>query len=325
MPPLLNEVLENTVKKLERLSSQCLGELGAAGSAFRKAMVTARAIDALNAVLTPDVMKHIMSLMNTPLGFLTDLMPGNKKNLPPYSVEIVKRAVIEALLNGVDWTGNQFNIIAGRMYITQTGYRRKCLDVAGLTDLEEVPGVPANNAGGQMCCRVLCRWKLDGVQMELTDQEGKPGMVFPLITNDYMSPDALIGKAKRKALKVVFERATGNVTPDDDHLDSSQTDQTNAAMTAVSKTESLVDKLKNRAASVNGNHAAANDEAAPADDHKPMTAAQESDAAMQREQEAAAAKTEPSKTEPPKQDPAKKSKAASMFEGGAVGPGSERM
>ncbi len=214
---LLDEAIGKAVERLDRLSARCLDELHqAAGSALRKAMVTSRAIELLDQALTPEVMHFIMRLMNTPLGFLTDKDPEkNPKCQERYDVATVKRVMIEALLKGVDWIGNQLNIISGRLYITQEGYARKCREVPGLTNLELIPGSP-QVANGITLVRMGARWKLNGVPNELRDAKGEPGIYFPVQAASYSTADNLIGKAKRKAYKLIYERATGSDQPDDD-------------------------------------------------------------------------------------------------------------
>lgn len=213
---LLDQAIERTVERLDGLSRQCLTELNMPGmSAFRRAMVTATAIEVLDKAITPEVLRLILKLMNCPLGFMTDRGPG-QKHQDPYDAATVKRCVIEALLNGVDWTGNQFNILAGgKVYITQNGYARKVADVPGLTDLELMPGTP-QVLNGHVVVRVGARWKLNGQVRELVDAKGEPGLVFPIATNQGSTADNIVGKAKRKGLKAIFEQATGTRQGEDD-------------------------------------------------------------------------------------------------------------
>ena len=84
----------------------------------------ASAVAAIREALTNDVMNAvIMPLVNTKAGFLTDRKPTRKNPNPvPYTLDVVRSCVIEALTKGVLATGNHFNIIAGSCYITREGY-----------------------------------------------------------------------------------------------------------------------------------------------------------------------------------------------------------
>src|ERR1035437_4480087 len=92
------------------------------GSAFEAVGVVKK----LREALTEEVMKEVfMPLMNTKVGFLTD--HNGKANSsgsikPPYSIAIVRDAIIDAVSLGLMPTGNQMNIIADRMYPTKEGY-----------------------------------------------------------------------------------------------------------------------------------------------------------------------------------------------------------
>lgn len=66
-----------------------------------------------------------MPLMNTKVGFLTDRNGRPRKNgtvQPLYTIPVVRDAIIDAVSIGLLPTGNQFNIIAERMYPTKEGY-----------------------------------------------------------------------------------------------------------------------------------------------------------------------------------------------------------
>ena len=67
------------------------------------------------------------------------------------------------------------------------------------------------------------KWKLDGKPNELRDHEGKPGRQFALISYQGSSPDNLIGKAIRKALKATFEVITRSESLPDGEADEAGT------------------------------------------------------------------------------------------------------
>lgn len=76
--------------------------------------------------LSDEVMERVfMPLMNTKVGFLTDRNGRPRKNgtvQPLYTIPVVRDAIIDAVSIGLLPTGNQFNIIAERMYPTKEGY-----------------------------------------------------------------------------------------------------------------------------------------------------------------------------------------------------------
>lgn len=167
---------------------------------LQRALITAKGVELLRDAINDDVMKMVMSLMDNPLGFRCD---------KAYPKEKVKEVLVAALLSGVYPLGNEFNIIAGNLYITQNGYRRKVRELPGLTDLVVSPGVPTVH-NGQTCVRFGATWKLDGKPQMLRDAEGKPGRVFAIITHGQGSPDQAVGKAIRKGLKAVYDQVTGS-------------------------------------------------------------------------------------------------------------------
>lgn len=87
----------------------------------------ANAMYLLDQVLTDDVVRtYFLPLMNTRAGFLTDRNPFKTKRgqqpPTPYSIPEVRMCLKDAILKGLLPIGNQFNIIAGSVYITREGY-----------------------------------------------------------------------------------------------------------------------------------------------------------------------------------------------------------
>lgn len=236
---LVDPALEQTAAQLDGLTQQCATAILSAAGHMQRALITARGIQALRGALTAKVMAEIMPLMNSPLGFVTDRGPG-KKNETPYPVEVVRDCAIEAMLNGVYLTGNQWNILVGRCYITQNGWKMKFETVPGISDIRLSPGVPGVHNGGPVC-RIALSWKLNGKADCLIGPDGKAGQPFPLIAQGGASADQLIGKAKRKAYKLAFEQATGSVctVPDGELGDPAE----RIGLPAASKTEEVLAKL----------------------------------------------------------------------------------
>ena len=96
-------------------------------SNFGAAFTAVNVIALLREAMTDEVMdKVFMPLMNTKIGFLTDrngrARSGGRAPLPLYTRDIVRDCIIDAVTIGLLPTGNQFNIIAERMYPTKEGY-----------------------------------------------------------------------------------------------------------------------------------------------------------------------------------------------------------
>lgn len=208
---LLDEVLAKTIEKIdataklygERLDDPDLG-------ALTRAAITAMAIKRLRVYMTPAIIGLLRELMNTPLGFKTDKAKGE-----PYSDDVMRDCAIEAILRRVLWTGNEFNIISGQCYITREGYARKLAETPGLTDLVVSPGIPRiDKDSGQTVVKFAASWNYRGDADFLKDPDGKPGRVFAIRVNQGMGPDAVVGKAHRKAFKAIWDQVHGSAHSD---------------------------------------------------------------------------------------------------------------
>lgn len=206
--------IESVVKECEL---QSLGNIGS----FEKALKMADGIRRLRTLLTPEMMTNIVQLQDTSLGFRTDKDPKVFKDgrpNEPYGLPIVKDCVIEAMIRGAYVVGNEFNIIAGRAYLTLEFYSRLIGTLPGVSDVRVSPGIPRLQNGGALV-RVLVTWKKEGKADQLTDEKGQPGREFAIRVNQFMGADAIIGKAKRKALKAAVEQITGSVSAPDGDVD----------------------------------------------------------------------------------------------------------
>ena len=177
-----------TIEALDRIAAN--KELSV-GSQFQRAFATANAIGQLRALLTPEVMRPIMALQGTPLGFLSD---------QKYTEDIVRDALIEAVLSGVHPIGNEFNIIAGRMYVTKAGMKHKLHDIPGLS-FSVTCGFPKLSDNGAALI-VTIDWTYQGK----TERKELP---IPVRVNRGMGADAINGKATRKAYAWLYEHITG--------------------------------------------------------------------------------------------------------------------
>ena len=149
--------------------------------------------------LVAGILPHIRHLAGSSLGFRTDKDRDGKSG---YDDATLAEALTEGVLRGVSWTGNELNIISGRCYITKEGYAHLVREIAGLTDLVLIPGVPKGAEGGAVV-PFKASWRLNGRPMSLERQ-------IPVRLNSGMGADGAIGKATRKMLASIFFQCTGS-------------------------------------------------------------------------------------------------------------------
>lgn len=170
------------------------------GAAFQAVTV----VSMLRSALADEVMNAVfMPLMNTKVGFLTDRNGRpNKKGYaaPPYSVNVVRDAIIDAVTIGLMPTGNQFNIIAERMYPTKEGYTA-LLRKLGVKYFIEVGYDKSQNHG---FAEIPC-----SISYQYNGEKNNFKIVATVKKDDYSSPDQLRGKAERRAKKALYEYITG--------------------------------------------------------------------------------------------------------------------
>lgn len=173
-------------------------------SNFGAAFVAVNVIALLREALTDEVMdKVFMPLMNTKVGFLTDRNGRpNKKGYtaPLYTRDIVRDCIIDGVTIGLLPTGNQFNIIAERMYPTKEGYTSllRKLGVKYFIDTSYDKGQ------AQGFAEIPCK-----INYEYNGEKNGFTIIATVKKDDYSSHDQLRGKAERKAKKALYEYITG--------------------------------------------------------------------------------------------------------------------
>lgn len=175
-------------------------------SQFQRAFATATAIGQLKALLTPEVMKPILSLQNSALGFMTD------RRGEGYDTDTVRECLIDAVLSGVSPVGNEFNIISGRAYITKNGMKHKLSQIDGLS-YTMTPGIPRMLGDKGAVTEMTIDWTFGG------KKETKV-LNIAVRVNAGMGTDAIIGKATRKAAAWLYENVTGQTVDEGDATDN---------------------------------------------------------------------------------------------------------
>lgn len=196
---------------------------------FGAAFTAVNVIALLREALSDEVMNKVfMPLMNTKVGFLTDRTgrPDKRGNVKPlYSVAIVRDAIIDAVSIGLLPTGNQFNIIAERMYPTKEGYTA-LLRKLGVKYFIDVSHDRSQSPGfAEIPCKVS--YEYNGERNSFT-------VLATVKKDDYSSHDQMRGKAERRAKKALYEYITGCDFGDAD-------DQSSAPMYAEAEVVNAVD------------------------------------------------------------------------------------
>lgn len=195
-------VLDEAKRKFE-LACKDASALQIVGN-FGAAFTAVNVIALLREALSDEVMERVfMPLMNTKVGFLTDRNGRPRKNgsiQPPYSIPVVRDAIIDAVSIGLLPTGNQFNIIAERMYPTKEGYTAllKRLGVKYYIDVSYDKSQVADFA------EVPCK-----ISYSYNGEKNSFSIVATVKKDSYSSPDQIRGKAERRAKKALYEYITG--------------------------------------------------------------------------------------------------------------------
>lgn len=201
--PILDE-MQNIVKDLDR------DKLAEAGQ-FGGMLVLGRGMNRLRELVRemPEFQNQLMELQGSALGFRTD-----KDKDGGYQWPVVAECFLEAAIRGARPTGNEFNIISERAYLTKEYFARRVQEFPGLSDLKLSPGVPTvkPNATGAIV-PYRAEWRLNGEAFNLERE-------IPIRVNSGMGADAILGKATRKILAAVYGRLTGSeLTVPDGEID----------------------------------------------------------------------------------------------------------
>jgi len=205
-PEMKLAVKDDIIAALDRATENGIFALTVSNQ-FKRMFMLGAVMSELKALLTPQVMQPVMALQNSPIGFLTD------KKETGYPVDVVRAAIIEAAINGVSICGNEFNILAGRFYLTKNGLKHKLRDVEGLYK-NVTPGIPKMVSEKGAIITMHLDWTFNGEKHE-------KDLTFAIRVNAGMGTDAIVGKATRKAYAWLYEEVTGNNVNEGDATDDS--------------------------------------------------------------------------------------------------------
>jgi hypothetical protein len=171
---------------------------GGAEGSITAALEVAQATSRVRELITPEMMKDVMSLQGTILGFKTD---KDREKVPGYPVEVVKECFLAMSFYGLQPVNNQWNIIAGNPYIAKNGMKHIMDNIPGLTDFKPLYGVP-KVGGGSVTTECSATWKFNG-------QEQRIECTIPVNPNNGTAVDQVLGKVERKFRKRVIEQISG--------------------------------------------------------------------------------------------------------------------
>lgn len=201
--------MEEILKKVDASVEAYLNKSQLFG--FQKAYVVASAINELKKLLTDEYMKPIMALQGSRLGFRTD-----KDKAGGYPIDVVRNCLIEAVMLGLQPTGNEFNIIAGNMYVTREGMGSLLKKIPGL-QYDIVLSLPRlNQEKTSAAAEATITWTLNSH----SDSKIVP---IPVKIDQYATVDSINGKATRKARAWLHARITGNEVPEGETVDGEAT------------------------------------------------------------------------------------------------------
>jgi len=185
--------LASTLDELVAQGAQAY--IASTAGSMAETMALAVATAEIQKALTPDIMKPIMSLQGTSIGFKTD---------KTYSEKDVKLAMVESLIKGVPMAGNCTNIIAGRQYTTKEGFTfliNGLIKSGAVHDFDYALEVPQKD-GNRTTVKGKATWKQN-------NEEQSVESTFPIRTNGGSTDDNTLGKAERKLKARCYERMTG--------------------------------------------------------------------------------------------------------------------
>jgi hypothetical protein len=234
----LSTIPQHQLAVAETINTQVMAVLASKSQDFNNAFAMANAITTIRTALTPEIMQPILSLAGSKLGFRTDRDKPSQGQMPqPYPLETVKDCLIDAVLLGLNPTGNQFNIIASNMYVTKEGFTYLLKKVKGLKYSIVYPTVTFSNdkRTALVVCNITYRV---GEEKEI-----KQVLEFTVKAGSYATSDSCIGKAERKAKCWLYNHIEGTDLTDGDAEDVTYTE---VSSTRLSKDDQAREKGLNR-------------------------------------------------------------------------------
>lgn len=230
-PNFLKELSKNT-ELMNKLISE-IQQINENWTHYEKSIAYGHYLTEIKNQITGKPLEIIKSLMNTGIGFKTDR--PNDKCRDVYSDEIIKNCVVQAIMHGLRIHGNEFNILGGNFYATKEGLDRIVHNNPLLEEKvkDKVKSFRQDDKTGIWGITFEYSYKLKG-ESKVTEEitvlvKGKMG--------NYDIPfDAVMGKAKRKLFKAVYNEMTqGFKLEDSDDIDDIETEKVIAEKSKISQ------------------------------------------------------------------------------------------
>jgi hypothetical protein len=232
-PLFLKELSQNTTM-MNQLISDCK-ILTSNISEYEKSLLYGHYLVQIKNQISGKVLEIVKDLMNTGIGFKTDK--------PTYSDEIIKNCVTQAIMHGLRIHGNEFNILGGNFYATKEGLERI---VNRNPDLEKKIIIKSRGFKKSPETEI---WALSyEYEFKLKDRQEIKDDVTVYVRGkqgNYEIPlDAVLGKARRKVLKTIYNQMTQGFFLLEDADDIDDIPETKEAI-KESKISQLKEKIQN--------------------------------------------------------------------------------
>ena len=244
-PQFLKELSSN-IAVMNQLITDCK-MLTSNVSEYEKSLMYGHLLVEIKEQISGKAFDIIKKLMNTGLGFKTDHNPNAEDaryRKPVYDDEIVKNCITQAIMHGLRIHGDEFNILGGNFYATKAGLERIVNRNPNLERRirDKVKGFKKSQETEIWAVNYEYDFKLknqDEVKDEITVYvKGKQG-------NFEIPLDAVLGKARRKLLKTIYNQMTFGFFSLEDADDIDYTSETKEINDGKSKVSQLKEKIQN--------------------------------------------------------------------------------
>ena len=194
------------VKQLSNFVRTNFAQIQAAQDDMERLVLTSAYINGLRQALTDDMMRVIMPLQNSKLGFTTD--KGHEKPPGEYSVDEVRTVTIAAFMNGFQMVNDEVTIIRGAFYGGKKGFWRLINQHPRVRKFKFLVGEPdIDKSNGIARMDGVAKWEYDGEPDELK-MEGR----FCIITSYNGSSDkvdTIKGRGESKLWRQAWKQISG--------------------------------------------------------------------------------------------------------------------
>lgn len=230
-PGFLKELSKNTEIMNSLISD--ISKIDENWSHYEKSLAYGYYLTRIKEQISGKPLEIIKSLMNTGIGFKTDKPSKTDNSL--YSDEIIKNCVVQAIMHGLRIHGNEFNILGGNFYATKEGLDRIVHDNPLLEEKvrEKVKGFRQDEKTSIWGISFEYSYKLKNESKVIEEVtvyvKGKQG-------NYETAFDAVMGKAKRKLFKVIYNDMTqGFKLEDADDVDDIELEKISSEKLKISQ------------------------------------------------------------------------------------------